>query len=362
MAANDRFVAIDDLVVSYGAANAVDNVSFTVAKGEHLTLLGPSGCGKTTTLRALAGLETPRAGRIAIDGASVYDSATNNIVPPEKRGLSMVFQSYAIWPHMTVFENVAFGFKVRGIGREKARPAVERALSLVDLAGFADRSATKLSGGQQQRVALARAIAYESKVILLDEPLSNLDAQLRINMRAELSDLRSRLGFTSIYVTHDQEEAFALSDRIIVMRAGRIEQQGTPAELHETPRTRFVANFFGMKNVFDAEIAAAAGGTAEVKLAGGTILKARVPHGDGKAQSPAVCFRPIDVRLSREAAPGQGGNGTISRRLFLGDMVHYYVRSGGIEICAFDRPRAELADGSEVHWRVDPDKCLVLNE
>ena len=356
----ERFLTVDQLDVGYGDVTAVDRISFTVGKGEHVTLLGPSGCGKTTTLRAIAGLETPRSGHIAIDGAPIFSSARGLNTPPEKRGLSMVFQSYAIWPHMTVYDNVAFSFRVRGVPREKSRPAVEKALALVDLAGMAERPATKLSGGQQQRVALARAIAFESKIILLDEPLSNLDAQLRIAMRAELSDLRARLGFTSVYVTHDQEEAFALSDRIIVMRAGRIEQEGTPADIHAAPQTRFVANFLGMKNVFDAEIAAGGGGMADIRL-GYVTLKAAAPAEAIKAaDKAAVCFRPIDVRLSAEPVAGQGGEGIISRRLFLGDLVHYYVKSAGVEICAYDRPRPELADQARVYWRVAPEKCLVL--
>jgi iron(III) transport system ATP-binding protein len=359
----DAFVSVENLEVAYGPVTAVDRIGFTVGKGEHVTLLGPSGCGKTTTLRAIAGLENPRAGRIVIDGEAVFDSATRRNLPPEKRGLSMVFQSYAIWPHMTVFDNVAFSFKVRGISREQSRPAVERALALVDLTGFADRPATNLSGGQQQRVALARAIAFESKVILLDEPLSNLDAQLRIAMRAELGDLRTRLGFTSIYVTHDQEEAFALSDRIIVMRAGRIEQNGVPAEIHETPRTRFVASFLGVKNVFDAEIDHRSGSAmAEARLGPGVALKARVAGPEAAPRNAGLCFRPIDVHLSLDDGPGQGGPGTITRRIFLGDLVHYYVTCGGLEICAYDRPRPELLDHDQVYWRVDPDRCLILND
>src|SRR5262249_16012293 len=275
----------------YGPVTAVDRIGFTVGKGEHVTLLGPSGCGKTTTLRAVAGLETPRAGRIAIDGDAVFDSATRRNLPPQNPALSLLFQPYPIWPHMPVFDTVAFSFKVRGTSREQSRPAVERALALVDLAGFAARPATNLSGGQQQRVALARAIAFESKVILLDEPLSNLDAQLRIAMRAELGELRSRLGFTSVYVTHDQEEAFALSDRIIVMGAGRIEQEGAPGEIHESPRPRFVAGFLGVKNVFDAEISIKPGeSTADVRLGSAIVLKARAPQAADGAKASAICF------------------------------------------------------------------------
>ena len=350
----------EELVVRYGAVTAVRGVDFQVDRGEHVTLLGPSGCGKTTTLRAIAGLETPSGGRIVIDGVPVTDPASGRHVPPERRGLAMVFQSYAIWPHMTVFDNVAFGFRVRGVGRAAARPAVERALSLVDLADFADRPATKLSGGQQQRVALARALAYDSKVVLLDEPLSNLDAQLRIAMRADLADLRRRLGFTAIYVTHDQEEAFALSDRIIVMRAGRIEQQGTPNEVHEAPRTRFVASFLGMKNILTAEIASIAVGQVEARLAPAIVLRARDPWPNGTTPSSAgIGFRPVDVLV---AAEGEGIEGVIVRSLYLGDVAHYTIRSGPIEITAHDRPRAELAEGRRIRWRVSPANCLLLRE
>jgi ABC-type Fe3+/spermidine/putrescine transport system ATPase subunit len=360
------FLAVERLSVTYGPITAVDGVDFSVSQGEHVTLLGPSGCGKTTTLRAIAGLEAPSAGRIVIDGTAVCDVAAGRSVPPEKRGLSMVFQSYAIWPHMSVFDNVGFGFRARGIARETARPAVERALALVELAGFADRPATRLSGGQQQRVALARAIAYDTKVILLDEPLSNLDAQLRVAMRAELGELRRRLGFTAIYVTHDQEEAFALSDRIIVMRAGRIEQEGTPVEIHRAPRTRFVASFLGMRNILEADVAPAPGAAsmAEARLAPDVVLRAQDPWRNGAATGPtAIGFRPVDVRLEADApGAGEGTVGVVTRTLFLGDIAHYYVRSGAIEICAHDRPRPELAEGRAVRWRVAPESCLVLRE
>jgi iron(III) transport system ATP-binding protein len=358
------FVAVDELVVGYGAMTAVEGVSFTVEAGEHVTLLGPSGCGKTTTLRAIAGLEHPLGGRIVIDGAPVYDGGAGIDVAPEKRGLSMVFQSYAIWPHMSVADNVAFPLRVRGVSRKAARPAVERALALVDLADLADRPATRLSGGQQQRVALARAIAFETKVVLLDEPLSNLDAQLRIQMRSELAELRRRLGFTAIYVTHDQEEAFSLSDRIMVMRAGRIEQHGTPAEIHAAPRTRFVAGFLGVRNIFDADIAGVTGeATVEARLSDGTVLRARDPWGDGRNGRAAIAFRPSAVSLEPKLAIGrQGCTGTVARSLFVGDMAQIFISSGPLEICAHARPRPELAAGSAVAWHVAPDDCLVLRE
>ena len=352
-------VSVEELVVGYGAVTAVDRVSFTVGVGEHLTLLGPSGCGKTTTLRAIAGLERPRSGRIAIDGVSVYDSSAGFEAPPEKRQVSMVFQSYAIWPHMSVFDNVAFPFRVRGISRERSRAAVEGALALVDLAGFGDRPATRLSGGQQQRVALARAVAFESKVVLLDEPLSNLDAQLRVQMRSELSDLRRRLGFTAIYVTHDQEEAFSLSDSIVVMHAGRIEQQGKPADMHRAPRTRFVASFLGMRNIFEAEISPAADGLVEARLADDTVLRARDPWGDGRPGSAAVAFHPSDVHVQRHTA---GAAGRVTRSLFGGVTAQIFVSSGPLEICAVTRPHTDLVEGSMVSWHVAPEDCLVLRE
>ncbi len=361
-----NFLSVERLEVGYGPITAVHAVDLAVRKGEHVTLLGPSGCGKTTTLRAIAGLEKPSGGRIVVDGTPVFDAAQGLNTPPERRGFSMVFQSYAIWPHMTVSENVGFGFRVRGIGRERARPAVERALSLVDLSAFADRPASQLSGGQQQRVALARAIAYETKVVLLDEPLSNLDAQLRLAMRDELEELRRRLGFTAIYVTHDQEEAFALSDRIIVMRAGRIEQQGTPVEIHAAPRTRFVASFLGMTNILDAEIRPLAGANdmAEARLAGDIVLRARDPHANGAAVATgAVGFRPMDVHLEAGTSRSkEGATGVVTRSLFLGDIAQHHVRSGPIEILAQSRPRPELVEGAQVSWRVEPEHCLVLRE
>jgi len=352
-------VSVEDLVVSYGDVTAVDRVSFTVGVGEHVTLLGPSGCGKTTTLRAIAGLERPRSGRISVDGVDVYDGSARLDAPPETRGLSMVFQSYAIWPHMSVFDNVAFPLRVRGIPREQSRPAVEHALALVDLAGFGERPATRLSGGQQQRVALARAVAFENKVVLLDEPLSNLDAQLRVQMRSELADLRRRLGFTAIYVTHDQEEAFSLSDSILVMRAGRIEQQGRPADIQNAPRTRFVASFLGMRNIFEAEITPVTDGMVEARLADGTVLRARDPWGDGRRGKAAVAFHPGNVDVRRRDT---GTAGTVTRLLFGGVTAQVFVSSGPLEICAVTRPRTELAEGSAVSWHVAPEDCLVLRE
>ena len=240
-------IEVKDLVVRYGRITAVRGVTFSVGAGEHLTLLGPSGCGKTTTLRAIAGLEQPESGEIRIDGAVVFGKGIH--VAAERRGLSMVFQSYAIWPHMTVFDNVAYGLRVRRTPEAEVGQRVRSALDLVKLGDLGTRSASRLSGGQQQRVALARAFVFSPAVLLFDEPLSNLDAKLRAEMRIELKELQRRLGITSVYVTHDLEEALAISDRIVVMRDGIIEQIGTSAEIYDLPRNRFVADFVGSANL-----------------------------------------------------------------------------------------------------------------
>src|ERR1700730_15209345 len=242
-------IEVENLTVHYGTATAVAGVSFQVQPGEQLTLLGPSGCGKTTTLRAIAGLERPSGGAIRIGGTTVYSAAQGINVPAEKRGLSMVFQSYAIWPHMSVFDNVAYGLRVRRVGVREIDAKVREALALVQMAGFERRPASQLSGGQQQRVALARACVFSPQVLLFDEPLSNLDAKLRADMRIELRELQHRLGITSVYVTHDLEEALAMSDRIVVMRGGHIEQSGPPDEIYNYPRTAFVADFVGSANL-----------------------------------------------------------------------------------------------------------------
>jgi ABC-type Fe3+/spermidine/putrescine transport system ATPase subunit len=236
---------LEDVTKLFGTARAVDGSTLEIKRGETFTLLGPSGCGKTTTLRMVGGLERPDAGRIVYQDQVVADPARNVFVPPHRRNMGMVFQSYAIWPHMTVAKNVAYPLRLRGIPVEQQRERVERILALVGLDGLGERPATMLSGGQQQRVALARALVYEPDLLLLDEPFSNLDAKLRNQMRIEVRLLQRRLGITVLFVTHDQIEALTLSDRIAVMNAGRIEQIGTPAELYDRPASPFVRDFLG---------------------------------------------------------------------------------------------------------------------
>jgi len=348
-------VAVEAMTVAHGAVPAVHSISFAAREGEVLTLLGPSGCGKTTTLRAIAGLETPRRGRVAIGGRIVFDAASGVNLPPERRGIAMVFQSYAIWPHMTVYENVAFGLRARRVASAELPAAVRRSLDLVGLAALVDRPATRLSGGQQQRVAVARAIAGNPQLILLDEPLSNLDAQLRLAMRAEFQELQRRLGLTTIYVTHDQEEALVLSDRILVMREGAIEQIGTPEEIYAVPASRFVAEFIGVRNIFPCEIAVQ-DGLPVAALASGLRLPVGPKTTGGRGH---LCFRPISVRLSLDPMPG-AHPGTLVAASFLGDLVQYQLRCGELLICARGLPHPGLVAGNDVFWSVPPEACFVV--
>jgi iron(III) transport system ATP-binding protein len=247
-------VLLENVSRKFGDFAAVDDVDLHIKEGEFVTLLGPSGCGKTTTLRMVAGLEHNTSGRISLGPEAVSDAAIGLFVPPERRKLGMVFQSYAIWPHMTVFDNVAYPLRVRRRSAEEITERVTTALRLVEMAGFAERPAPALSGGQQQRVAIARALVFEPKVLLLDEPLSNLDAKLRLQMGDEFRSIQQRLGMTSLYVTHDQSEAMALSDRVVVMDRGRIQQVGAPEEIYRYPANRTVAAFFGTPNLLEAHV------------------------------------------------------------------------------------------------------------
>jgi ABC-type Fe3+/spermidine/putrescine transport system ATPase subunit len=356
------FIEVKDLVVNYGSVTAVRGVSFTVEQAEHLTLLGPSGCGKTTILRAIAGLETPSSGEIWVGGRPVYSSARKVNLPPEQRGLSMVFQSYAIWPHMTVAENVAYGLKLRKVAPDKVRHVVHEVLSMVRLDGLGDRNAAKLSGGQQQRVALARSIAFEPSALLLDEPLSNLDAKLRAEMRLELRELQRRVNVTSIYVTHDQEEALAISDRVIVMNAGSIEQVGPPLEIYERPRTRFVANFVGASNIIIGRVdSTSQDGNVRVVTAQGAAIDCAGPL-TAPAGEVAVSVRAVYPRLSRERPddPSNVWPGQVRRRVFLGDFVQYLVDWAGGTWSIRQLPYADFQEADQVFVHVDPQHCVFV--
>jgi iron(III) transport system ATP-binding protein len=356
-------IEVEDLVVHYGDVMAVKGVSFTVRRGEHLTLLGPSGCGKTTTLRSIAGLEPPSSGEIRIGGQIVYSSFGGVQVPTEKRGVSMVFQSYAIWPHMTVFDNVAYGLRVRRLPKKEIAEKVQWALDLVRMGDLARRSAAKLSGGQQQRVALARSFAFSPTVILFDEPLSNLDAKLRAEMRLEIKELQRQLGITSVYVTHDQEEALAISDRVIVMNAGVIEQIGTPNEIYDTPRSTFVADFVGAANVIHGHLRRdqARQGLVALETPKGHVVHG-VANGRTAGAEAALSIRTVYPRLSRERPPVDYNTWAvrINRRVFLGDFVQYLVDWEDRQLVVRRPPMEHFAEGEEVYLSVEPEHCVLL--
>jgi iron(III) transport system ATP-binding protein len=358
-------IEVENLTVRYGAAAAVAGVSFQVQPGEQLTLLGPSGCGKTTTLRAIAGLERPSGGAIRIGGTTVYSSADGIHVPAEKRGLSMVFQSYAIWPHMSVFDNVAYGLRVRRVGAREIDTRVRDALALVQMAGFERRPASQLSGGQQQRVALARACVFSPQVLLFDEPLSNLDAKLRADMRIELRELQHRLGITSVYVTHDLEEALAMSDRIVVMRDGAIEQIGSPADIYNLPRNAFVADFVGSANLIRGRLRAdlAADGLAALETVGGEIVYG-VAHGRPLGPEPTFCVRTVHLRLST-TRPAEAHNVwpvRVRACVFQGDFTQAHVTWGERELIVRAAAMTPLAEGAEAFLSVDPTRCVLLEQ
>jgi iron(III) transport system ATP-binding protein len=349
-------------------AGGIREASFALDPGSFFTLLGPSGCGKTTTLRCIAGLETPDAGAISVDGRPLFDAGQRVNVPVEQRSVGMVFQSYAIWPHMTVFENVAFPFTVgkhRGTPRAEVAEAVKRALAIVDLDGFQARSATRLSGGQQQRVALARAIVHEPRLLLLDEPLSNLDAQLRDDMRGELKRLQSKIGITTVYVTHDQSEALALSDRIAVIDQGRITQIGTPHDIYFRPANPFVARFVGATNLLAGRLIGSADGRGEVEVLGGRHIRCLVPQGIADPAAVSVSIRPESIQLiaaGPRAANGQDNclAGRINGVTFLGAACRIDVVSDGVNLHVTAPADMPLPADGEVLLLFAPERTVAL--
>jgi len=341
-------IALDNLSKRFGTLVAVDGATLTAADGELLTLLGPSGCGKTTTLRMIAGLEEPSGGSIRIGDRMVYDHARGIDVPAEMRGLGMVFQTYAIWPHMTVAENIAYPLRMRHVRRAGRRELVDKMLDLVGLAGLGDKPSTLLSGGQQQRVALARALVFEPALLLLDEPLSNLDAKLREQMRFELRIMQQRVGLTAIYVTHDQEEALTLSDRLVVMNHGEIEQIGTPIDVYERPATRFVAQFIGKGNMIDvasgvdwqpsgARLTLHSGArVAEVHIPSSSIRtepvrKAAATTNGGATPAASLFVRPEKIEIGDGTRTGTRSQqavqlaGRVIGRAYVGNRAEYLV-------------------------------------
>jgi iron(III) transport system ATP-binding protein len=322
-------VRLENIGKRYGELWAVRHVDLEIAQGDFYTLLGPSGCGKTTLLRTIAGFITPDEGAVFLDGEPV------NHIPPWKRNLGMVFQNYALWPHMTVFENVAFGLKERKFPRREIGARVLAALQQVGLQGTEQRRPSQLSGGQQQRVALARTLVIQPRVLLLDEPLSNLDAKLRQEMRIEILKLQRDMGLTTIYVTHDQEEALTLSTRIAVMNLGKVIQQGKPREIYESPRDRFVAAFVGRSNLFSGTIDGSMDGLLEIQTDEGFRIKAWAPPGYRNAGQPRkvlLCVRPEAIDLVEPAGEPPNVNritGRVAASAYQGSLVEYEIESAG---------------------------------
>jgi iron(III) transport system ATP-binding protein len=341
---------------------AIDGISFIVPAGKLFTLLGPSGCGKTTTLRCIAGLESPTGGEIKIGEKVVYAEKQRMSLPPNKRNIGMVFQSYAIWPHMTVFQNVYYPLKGKGFSRSEAKERAHGALESVGLRELEDRPAPKLSGGQQQRVALARALAGKPEVLLLDEPLSNLDAKLREEMRSGIRKLQKEIRITSLYVTHDQIEALAISDEIAVMDAGKIVEIGTPQEIYLRPKTHFAANFIGMTNIIPGRLARADGRLGVVEVPFGEIY-CHMPDGSARVDRVLVLLRPENIHLTRLAPASQKNSwtGAIKEQTFLGDFIDCQIDCNGFLLRAKVDPYSEIREGDKVFIAAEAARCEVIS-
>jgi iron(III) transport system ATP-binding protein len=359
-------IKVSALTKSYSkdSVKAVNGIDFEVPTGTILTLLGPSGCGKTTTLRCVAGLERADEGEIDLFGDTVFSAAQNIAVHPSKRQVGMIFQSYAIWPHMTVFQNVAYPLKGKKMGRDEMRRRAMEAISLVNLEGMEDRPAPKLSGGQQQRVALARAIAGDPKIFLLDEPLSNLDAKLREEMRGQIRTLQRKLGITSLYVTHDQIEALSISDQIAIMDCGEILELGTPRDIYLHPKSQFAAQFIGLTNIIPAKwMGRENEDQARLKAPFAQLICDRASELSSEAGSRAiVLIRPENVELSPQPHPS-GTNvwkGHVTSSNFLGEYIDCTILCGETEIRARVNPFLAAEDGTELYLHVPPERCSLI--
>ena len=360
-------IRIEGLVKRFGSVTAVDDVSITAKEGQFTTLLGPSGCGKTTILRMTAGLETPDAGEMWIGDELVASPAKRINIAPENRNLGMVFQSYAIWPHMTAFQNVAYPLRLRKIKKAAINDRVKEVFGLLRLEGLENRYPGQLSGGQQQRIALGRAIAYQSRVLLLDEPLANLDAKVREAVRFELKELQQQLKFTTLYVTHDQTEAMAISDKIIVMNHGAVVQEGTAFDIYHNPQTKFVADFVGQSNFIDGNLISANGNIGLVDVGDGILIDARLQETVAQGGSVSLCIRPEDF-VMHSTPPKSGDNrrdwfeGTVQAHVFHGNIVNYFVACGDQLFLVQAKVASELEfmESDKVYLSIRPDRARMV--
>jgi len=350
-------IVLDTVDKFFGRNHVIKNLSLTIDDGEFVTLLGPSGCGKTTTLRMIAGFESPTSGEIFIDDEPIFSKKRKINVPPEDRNIGMVFQNYAVWPHMTVFDNIAYPLKIRKMSKDEIRRRVEKIVEIVRLKGLEKRFPYQLSGGQQQRVAFARALVYSPKILLLDEPLSNLDAKLREEMRFEIKDIQRRLGITVVYVTHDQSEAMVMSDRIVVLKDGMIQQIGTPMEIYEFPENKFVADFIGVSNFLEGEVVQKMVEKVKVKLLDIEGFPVITAHHRMKnlEREVTVAVRPEDVEITPEGDI----KAKIVKRTFLGNSVSYIVFAGK-EIRIEAPKNCIFEEGENVKLRIK--KAVVVRD
>ncbi|MCL7453561.1 MAG: ABC transporter ATP-binding protein [Anaerolineae bacterium] len=353
-------LSLRNLNKRFGKAVAVENLDLEIHDGEIMTMLGPSGCGKTTTLRCIAGLLRPDSGEIYLGDKRITDTS------PEKRGVGLVFQNYALWPHMTVHQNLAFGLQLRKVPKEKAARRIDEALAMVRLSGFEERYPRQLSGGQQQRVALARALVIEPSLLLLDEPLSNLDAQLREEMRFEIRELQKKLGITSVYVTHDQAEALVLSDRIAILHEGRLVQVGTPEEIYNQPGNRFVAGFIGLTSFVEGRVASVddAGAYATVRTEDNLEIQAAA-SGLQPGQKVTLAIRPEHIEIGeQEPVPSVAGTnlfqGQVLRGAYLGDIIDYRIGVGNWVLRANTPTDRMLQPGQQVWLSFAPDRVTWI--